>query len=428
MKKHLTLLSILFLSHPSFAQTKHPAILEVHYFGSDFKRRTILSQDAVPGLGLTFIKGFRKGLDWVFTADGSFPDSASKGKTDKQKNLLLEFQAALRAQGQVQTLPMHLFVSAGPGIATYAGNVNLFLAPGAGVQLHWKSIYFITNLQYRIAITGKLNSHTFYSMGIGSILSRQRNKPAPRQIIPVPVVNKPRDTDGDGIYDSTDACPDIPGLIAFAGCPDADGDQIADKDDQCPTVFGILRYKGCPPPDRDGDGINDEEDACPETPGFIKYKGCPIPDTDGDKINDEEDRCVTIPGIRENFGCPPVELALVEQFNKAARNVFFKTGSYELLPASFKALDEVLELLKKHSALRLTIEGHTDNVGKPDANQLLSEQRAAAVSAYLRSKGVDPARLQAIGFGADQPKTDNNTSRGRATNRRVEFKLKYEEK
>jgi OmpA-OmpF porin, OOP family len=429
MKKHLSLLSLSFLSYSaSFTQaptTKNPAILEVHYFGSDFKTRSILSGNMDPGLGITFIKGFRKGLDWMFTTDGSFPDSATKGKTDGQKNFLLEIQAALRAYVQVKPLPLHFFVSAGPGVSTYAGNVDVFLAPGAGVQANWKSIYFLANIQYRAALTDGLNSHTFYSFGIGSVLSRQRNKPVPRQVITPPTITRPRDSDGDGIYDSTDACPDVPGLAAFAGCPDSDGDKIADKDDQCPTVAGVLRYKGCPPPDRDGDGINDEEDACPDLAGFVKYKGCPIPDTDGDKINDEEDRCITVPGVRENFGCPPIELALVEQFNKAARNLFFKTGSYELLPASFKSLDEVLELLKKHAALHLSIEGHTDNVGKPHANELLSKQRAGAVLDYLKSKGIDAARLQANGFGDTKPIAENNTSKGRASNRRVEFKLMY---
>ena len=66
------------------------------------------------------------------------------------------------------------------------------------------------------------------------------------------------DSDGDGISDKNDECPDVPGLEEFAGCPDTDGDGIADKDDQCPDQPGTKEMNGCP--DSDGDGVNDNID------------------------------------------------------------------------------------------------------------------------------------------------------------------------
>lgn len=69
-----------------------------------------------------------------------------------------------------------------------------------------------------------------------------------------------KDTDGDGIYDKDDACPEVAGLKQFNGCPDTDGDGIADKDDACPEVAGPTEFNGCP--DTDGDGIADKDDAC----------------------------------------------------------------------------------------------------------------------------------------------------------------------
>jgi outer membrane protein OmpA-like peptidoglycan-associated protein len=75
--------------------------------------------------------------------------------------------------------------------------------------------------------------------------------------------------------------------------------------------------------------------------------------------------------------------------------------------------------------IKLSIEGHTDNVGKDDYNQTLSEQRANSVRAYLLSKGIDESRLIAQGFGETQPIADNKTAAGKAKNRRVVMKADY---
>ena len=75
------------------------------------------------------------------------------------------------------------------------------------------------------------------------------------------------DRDKDGIKDSEDACPDVPGLAQFQGCPDTDGDGVADKDDNCPEVAGPVENNGCPWPDTDGDGVLDKDDACPSVAG-----------------------------------------------------------------------------------------------------------------------------------------------------------------
>jgi hypothetical protein len=79
-------------------------------------------------------------------------------------------------------------------------------------------------------------------------------------------------------------CPDTPGLPEFQGCPDTDGDGVPDKDDQCPEVAGPVENNGCPWPDTDGDGVLDKDDACPTVAGPAENKGCPWPDTDGDGI------------------------------------------------------------------------------------------------------------------------------------------------
>ncbi|MBS1562796.1 MAG: PD40 domain-containing protein [Bacteroidetes bacterium] len=105
------------------------------------------------------------------------------------------------------------------------------------------------------------------------------------------------------------------------------------------------------------------------------------------------------------------------------RNIFFDVKKYELKPESQVELDNVVKLMKDNPTLKIQINGHTDNVGKPADNLLLSENRAKAVVQYITSRGVEATRLSSQGFGATQPVADNANEEGRAKNRRTELKV-----
>ncbi len=105
------------------------------------------------------------------------------------------------------------------------------------------------------------------------------------------------------------------------------------------------------------------------------------------------------------------------------RNVFFATGSAELLPASMVELNQLVALLREQPQLRIQINGHTDNVGDDASNQSLSERRAKAVYDYLLSQGISAERLRYRGFGETRPVQSNDTAEGRAQNRRTEFEV-----
>jgi OOP family OmpA-OmpF porin len=114
--------------------------------------------------------------------------------------------------------------------------------------------------------------------------------------------------------------------------------------------------------------------------------------------------------------------ALAAHGRVATHGILFDSGSDQLRPESTPTLKQIGNMLAQHPDLKLTIEGHTDNVGGDAANQTLSEKRAAAVKQYLVSTySIDPARLTTKGFGASQPVSPNSTPEGRQNNRRVEL-------
>lgn len=261
----------------------------------------------------------------------------------------------------------------------------------------------------------------------------------------------PLDKDGDGVADYLDECPDVAGLAEFKGCPDKDGDGIADKEDRCPDVKGTLALRGCPDTDGDGvadmddkcpdtksgfkvdatgctldndkDGIVNEDDRCPDAAGPASLKGCP--DRDGDGVADIDDRCPDTKGTIANKGCPEMKVEDVKRITQIASKIFFEFDSDKLKVASLSQLDDLTEILNRYPEANLTVEGHTDDVGKDDYNLTLSQRRTESVKVYLVSKGIAETRLTAIGFGETKPIAENKTDMGRAKNRRVELKTQY---
>ncbi|WP_034042575.1 OmpA family protein [Wocania ichthyoenteri] len=229
------------------------------------------------------------------------------------------------------------------------------------------------------------------------------------------------DTDGDGIEDSKDSCPNEAGLAEFNGCPDADGDGVADKDDNCPTVAGLKALAGCP--DADGDGVADGDDNCVNTAGPAANKGCPWPDTDGDGVLDKDDNCVDVKGTVANNGCPEVSAEVQKQLNEYAKTILFDTGKSTIKKQSAEVLSDIIKILKEYPTSKFTVEGHTDSVGSEKLNQRLSDSRANSVKEYLIENGIDAFRLSALGYGESKPIDSNKTRKGRANNRRVEINL-----
>jgi OOP family OmpA-OmpF porin len=114
-------------------------------------------------------------------------------------------------------------------------------------------------------------------------------------------------------------------------------------------------------------------------------------------------------------------MAALQRDGFIALYINFDTGKATIRPESRPIVEQIAALLKQNAGLRLTVEGHTDNVGTPASNKLLSEQRAKAVMDAVVATGVPAARLAAVGWGQDRPVADNRSEEGRAKNRRVEI-------
>lgn len=100
--------------------------------------------------------------------------------------------------------------------------------------------------------------------------------------------------------------------------------------------------------------------------------------------------------------------------------VLFESGRATIQPQSFPRLDRVAEYMTHRPSTRIRVAGHTDNVGDPERNQTLSEERAEAVREYLISQGIDGSRIEAVGYGDQRPVASNDTDEGRQQNRRIE--------
>ena len=270
-----------------------------------------------------------------------------------------------------------------------AVTVGFELFPRSVVQIYARYIYGLSDMKYGANPNVASKGFKYFNDGIQAGLKIRlfggAKKPEPVVVPPAPI-----DTDGDGIVDSLD---------------------------KCPTVPGLAKYQGCPIPDTDKDGINDEEDKCPTVPGLAKYHGCPIPDTDGDGINDEVDKCPTVPGVAAYQGCPDMTPVL----NEAAKSFYFVINTDKLLDAKIEKakFDPVIDLLTKYPKLHLDIQGNTDITGNDKINIPLSQKRADAVKRAFTGKGFAADRFTTQANGSSKPQADNKTKAGRKLNRNV---------
>ncbi len=231
------------------------------------------------------------------------------------------------------------------------------------------------------------------------------------------------DSDGDGIGDGMDRCPNTPtgASVDTFGCElDSDNDGVKDSKDKCPgTPAGVrVDSDGCPV-DSDGDGVTDDKDKCPGTPAgaAVDADGCEM-DGDNDGVVDRLDECPdSAPGVQVDIkGCEiKAEITL--------QGVNFESNSDRLVSGTTGVLDDAAATLRKNPSIKVEVAGHTDSDGTAAYNESLSARRATTVHDYLADNGVSVDRMSVRGYGESQPIADNTSAAGKAQNRRVVLRV-----
>jgi outer membrane protein OmpA-like peptidoglycan-associated protein len=251
------------------------------------------------------------------------------------------------------------------------------------------------------------------------------------------------DDDRDGIVKRDDRCPDeaedLDGFEDGDGCPDRDNDRdgVPDARDRCPRKAEDRDHfadeDGCPDSDNDGDHVLDKLDECPlqaeDVDSFEDGDGCPDPDNDGDGVLDEDDRCgdekETINGNKDDDGCPDAGDGLVlvtADKLETMEPVRFRGDGSVLTRSSQRLLGQVAATLRAHreiARVRIRVHVHPRRAGDEE----LSVARADAIRRWLVEWGLEPDRLEGVGFGSRAPLVSGESSRARIMNDRVEFEI-----
>ncbi len=221
-----------------------------------------------------------------------------------------------------------------------------------------------------------------------------------------------RDSDGDGVLDSADACPNTPynTTIDSRGCPikayeitaDSDNDSVPDNLDSCPhTPIGTpVDISGCPIAPQNS------------SPRVTKIKKVVVKDSDGDGIEDRLDKCPHTPkGFSVTSSGCPIKKTLEVQFDAGSTTVTF---------ASRPKIKAFADYIKHYPNAYITVVGYTDTSGNRQQNLILSQKRAQNVRRLLIEFGLKPSHIEAIGKGELNPIAPNDTPEGREKNRRIE--------
>ena len=298
------------------------------------------------------------------------------------------------------------------------GNVYKNHALEPGIEAGFR--YFITR---NIAINASLTYYLFpndYLDDLEKGVSTDKYSSINLGITYAPFVKSSsiNDSDGDGVEDDKDMCPNTPKGVAVDefGCPiDSDRDGIPDYLDKCPNTLPGLKVdaSGCPV-DSDHDGVPDYMDKCPDTPvgTQVDSTGCPkknIPNENNIKPENGKEIIRII---------PPSEIGSVVLY----MDTYFEPSREKLLPKAYTILDILINTMKAYPDSKWHINGYTDSTGAAQQNLEISKKAAQTVADYLISKGVNPNMLIVTGYGESNPAFSNDFPDGRALNRRVEIK------
>lgn len=348
----------LLLSQPGLTQEYDTGVIITPSIGYYFHKKDSNRKDSLFG---SLALGYQFDNPWVLEL-GYVRNETERETTGANLDLeQVELNALYRFRPGNTTQPYFLLGGGHQRETTTASHDSSIINLGVGIKVAFNDA---VNLRTEVRLINDTdNEWTSYTAGIGLQMRLGGGRKAPPPPPPAPVVVEPVDSDGDGVPDDIDLCPDTPLGVEV--------DEV-----------------GCPLDD-DGDGVPNYLDKCPDTtPGAVV---------------DEHGCYVKITEVKEQ-----------------TLNIQFANNSSEIRPADYGEIRAIADFMQQYPLTDVEIAGHTDDRGPLALNRRLSQERADAVARILVEYfGINASRVTAIGYGPSQPLVSNNTAENRAINRRV---------
>jgi len=267
------------------------------------------------------------------------------------------------------------YFSTGFGLNSASNITRIYIPATVGIRLQITESF---GLNLEATYKQRLQPDAFQNMSFSGGLVFTLPTPAPKRKTTQDKDEGRKDSDGDGVPDDIDKCPDVKGMQTYLGC------LPPEKEDQEPSVEQTL-----------------ETDAGMFDTGFEEESEPVMPEPQ--KEITYQDR---------------------EFIQNAMNRIYFETASSDLLPSSYPTLDSVAMIMRQYPQMKLEVRGYTDNTGSYEINQVLSVMRAYEVKYYLvKQKGIKMRRITSDGYNENNPIASNDTEKGRQLNRRVEFRI-----
>ena len=405
MKNHLSLITLILLISPIYSQTEQSPWSFGLELNSIKTENSESSKFRLPSLSLSryIFDNFSVGLNYTENDVMVSNEELYYYSVDG----IIKYN--IPSDIEILGVDTDAYVFAGYGLSNYGesdvslGSLNTSYGPsfGAGINFQLsKNIALNTGVSYKSLDEKNAYSNLQHVVGIKFNFEKG-------------------DSDGDGVPDKKDHCPDLPGLIELNGCPDSDGDGIPDRSDPCPSDAGL---NGQPCPDSDGDGVTDDIDKCPSDYGPESNGGCKLPDLDNDGVPNIDDRCPNESGLKKLNGCPIIPQSLSSYLDNYGE-IFFEFDSFKLNSSQIFNLSTLSNLLKKYNYINLNIDGHASYEGESSYNMILSNKRSNSVKGKLLKDGIKDIRLNLRSFGEEEPNYSDLPISEREKNRRVKISI-----
>ena len=405
MKNHLSLITLILLISPIYSQTEQSPWSFGLELNSIKTENSESSKFRLPSLSLSryIFDNFSVGLNYTENDVMVSNEELYYYSVDG----IIKYN--IPSDIEILGVDTDAYVFAGYGLSNYGesdvsfGSLNTSYGPsfGAGINFQLsKNIALNTGVSYKSLDEKNAYSNLQHVVGIKFNFEKG-------------------DSDGDGVPDKKDHCPDLPGLIELNGCPDSDGDGVPDRSDPCPSDAG-LNGQSCP--DSDNDGLTDDIDKCPSDYGPESNGGCKLPDLDNDGVPNIDDRCPNESGLKKLNGCPIIPQSLSSYLDNYGE-IFFEFDSFKLNSSQIFNLSTLSNLLKKYNYINLNIDGHASYEGESSYNMILSNKRSNSVKGKLLKDGIKDIRLNLRSFGEEEPNYSDLPISEREKNRRVKISI-----